>query len=110
MYHILHEQHVTSYIQAITVQDEKHDLLRNAIILLVSALQPASVPTSVVKVDPAPGFKALRDDEILLRHGIAIEMGREKNPNKNPVAERPVQEFELEIAKYHSAKVLSPVI
>ena len=78
-------------------------------ILLVSPLQPASGPTSVVRVDPAPGFKALRDDEILLRHGIAIEMGREKNPNKNPLAERAVQEFEIVVAKYHSAKVLSPV-
>ena len=102
-------EYVTSYIQAIVVQDEKHDSLRSAIILLVSPLQPASGPTSVVRVDPAPGFRALRDDEILLRHGIAIEMGREKNPNKNPVAERAVQEFEIEVAKYHSAKVLSPV-
>ena len=76
---------------------------------MVSPLKPAYGLTSVVRVDPAPGFKALRDDEIVLRYGIAIEMGREKNPNKNPVAERAVQEIEMEIAKYHSAKVHSPV-
>ena len=70
-------EYVTSYIQAITLQDEKNDSLRSAIILLVSPLQPAAGPTAVVRVDPAPGFKALRDDEILLRHGIAIEIGRE---------------------------------
>ena len=72
-------------------------------------MQPAAGPTAVVRVDPAPGFKALRDDEILLRHGIAIEIGREKNANKNPVAERAVQEFEMETAKENSSKTLSPV-
>ena len=52
-----------------------------------------------MRVDPALGFQALTDDNFLQEHHIVIEIGRHKNINKNPVAERAVQEFEEEIGK-----------
>jgi len=50
-----------------------------------------------VHVDPAPGFCALATDPILLSHGITLEIGRVKNPNKNPVAERTIEELSVEL-------------
>jgi len=45
-------------------------------------------PPAMVHSDPAPGFKAI----VLLLHQyrITLELGKAKNPNKNPVAERAV--------------------
>ena len=43
-----------------------------------------------------PGFCAIAADPILLSHGITFEIGRVKNRNKNPVAERAIEELGLE--------------
>ena len=102
-------EYVTSYLQAIIVPDEQRDSLRNALMQLSLPLLPTAGPATVIRVDPAPAFQALEDDEILARHNIHVEVGRIKNPNKNPVAERAVQEFENELAKDHPSKVLSPL-
>ena len=56
-------------------------------------------PTAVIRTDPPHGFKALVDDPLLKKHRITIELGQAKNPNKNPVAERAVQELELELLR-----------
>ena len=53
--------------------------------------------TAVVKVDPARRFQSLMDDELLGRLRIPSELGSTKNPNKNPVAEKAVQELEDEL-------------
>ena len=80
-------EYVSSYTQAIIVPDEKHDSLRDALLQLVGVLKPVSGPPSVVRVDPAPGFQALKNDKVLDKHNIVLEIGRHKNDNKNPVAE-----------------------
>ena len=53
----------------------------------------------MIRVDPAPGFQALKEDVLLRRNHITIEIGRVKNVNKNPVAEKAVQELETEILR-----------
>jgi hypothetical protein len=92
-------EHVTSYTQAIIIPNERHESLRDAIIQLAVVLKPTNGPPTIVRVDPAPGFQALADDTFLQEHNIVIEVGRHKNINKNPVAERAIQEFEEEISK-----------
>ncbi|ESO82843.1 hypothetical protein LOTGIDRAFT_155879 [Lottia gigantea] len=56
--------------------------------------------TDFVRVDSAPGFVALREDSALLQLGITLDMGRIKNPNKNPVAEKAIAELIDEIVRY----------
>ena len=48
-------------------------------------------------VDPAPGFCALSSDPIPLSHRITLDIGRVKNPNKNPVTERAIDELGLQL-------------
>ena len=49
------------------------------------------------RVDPAPGFVSLSNDEELRRHKITVEIGRVKNVNKNPVAEKCIAELSDEL-------------
>ena len=42
----------------------------------------------MIRVDPAPGFMALRKDETLKSLRLSLEIGCVKNLNKNPVADR----------------------
>ena len=62
-------------------------------------IRPIDGPQAVIRVDPAPGFLALKDDALLGEHNISLDLGRVKNINKNPVAERGVEELELELLK-----------
>ena len=60
------------------------------------------VPPAVIRVDPAPGFMALRNDETLKSLRLSLEIGRVKNPNKNPVVEKAILELEEELLKQES--------
>ena len=84
---------VTSYFSSVSLEDERHQTLCNAIGKLYLELRPMDGPTAVIRTDPPHGFKALIDDPLLKKHRIIIELGQAKNPNKNPVAERAVQEL-----------------
>ena len=90
---------VTSYTYTRLLESERHQDLRDAIVLLLAEVHPLDGPYAVIRTDPAPGFKALVNDQLLNRHRISIELGRPKNVNKNPVAERAIPELEDEILR-----------
>ena len=50
-----------------------------------------------IRIDPGPGLEASTNDPELKRLGIILHIGRHKNKNKNPVAERVIEELGLEI-------------
>ncbi|ESO87944.1 hypothetical protein LOTGIDRAFT_165964 [Lottia gigantea] len=60
-------------------------------------MKPNDGPPVSVRVDPAPEFTPLVSDQTLLKLGISLEVGRIKIPDKNPVAERAIQELEDEL-------------
>ena len=74
----------TSYTVASIVPDEKTNSLRETIARLCLDLRPISGPPVTVRVDPAPGFVAIKEDLTLKQLGIFLEIGRIKNINKNP--------------------------
>ena len=90
---------VTSFTAAKIIPDENHTTLRSGLVELCLPMRPYEGPPAKIRVDPAPGFKSLRNDEQLLQLKLSIDMGREKNRNKNPVAEKAVQEVEIELLK-----------
>ena len=51
----------------------------------------------MIRVDPARGFMALRNDETLKSLRLSLEIDRVKNLNKNLVAERAILELEEEL-------------
>ena len=84
---------VTSFTTSCLIEDERHDTLRDVLIRLCIDLRPLDGPIAVIHTDPAPGFKSLVDDKRLRHHRMSIELGRIKNPNKNPVAEKAIREL-----------------
>ena len=89
----------TSFTASCLLDDERRDSIRSSLLRLCLELRPLSGPPSVIRVDPAPGFASLCGDEILRQYGFAVEIGRVKNPNKNPVAEKCVAELGDELLR-----------
>ena len=66
------------YTLTTLIKSEKHEDLRNALIVLSSQLRSLHDGSATGRVDPAPGFCALATNPILLSHGITLEIGRVK--------------------------------
>jgi hypothetical protein len=90
----------TSFTSASIIPDEKSVTLRDSLTALFVRLHSPDGPPAVVRVDPAPGFIALQNDPTIHRLGMSLEIGRVKNVNKNPVAEKAVAEVEEELRRH----------
>ena len=89
---------VTSFTATQLVKSEKKEDLRDGIIILCSTMKSLAIHITV-RIDSGPGLIALVDDPILKSHDISLVLGRTKNKNKNPVAEKSVLEIGNEILK-----------
>ena len=87
----------SSFTLTLLLPDETGDSLKEGLINTVLPIKHIS--DCIVLVDEAPGFSILVKDKILNQLGITIEIGRTKNVNKNPTAERAVQEVEKEFKR-----------
>lgn len=90
---------LTSFTSAKIIPNEQKDSLKSAIVETTADLKSAS--GCVIRADGAVAFQSLSKDSSLAKHGITIEIGRLKNRNKNPIAEKAIQELELELKKQH---------
>ena len=84
------------------IDNEGKASIREAIVLSTAELIHAGGPQ--VKVDNASALQALVGDAELTRYKIAIDLARKKNKNRNPVAEKAVQEFKQEKLKFKLTK------
>lgn len=87
----------TSYTSTRFIPNETAEALREGLALQCLELHTVGAQPCVVKVDPAPGFQALRNDTRLKQLGICLEIGDAKNANKNPVCDKAISELELVI-------------
>ena len=71
--------------------------LSAALTWLLIGLHPLDGPRAIVCVDPAPGFASMSNNDSIKHFNVTIEVGRVKNKNKNPVAEKAVCEVEEEL-------------
>ena len=81
------------------LENEKHDTIRDALILSITQLRPTNDTVVYIRVDSAPGIESLRDDPILSSLNIILDFGRVKNVNKNPVAEKNCRELGNELLR-----------
>ena len=93
-------ENTTSFTASCIIDDERHDTLRDALIRLCIEMHPLDEPSAVIRTDPAPGFTRLSNDELLKKHRISIEIGRIKNINKNPIAEKAIRELRDELLRH----------
>ncbi|KAI8488904.1 hypothetical protein Bbelb_334220 [Branchiostoma belcheri] len=73
--------------------------LRDGLVTLCTPLRLFDGPPATVRCDPAPGFQALVQDSWLANNHIQVDLGQHKNVNKNPVAERAIEEVREELRK-----------
>jgi len=90
---------VTSYTKACIIPDETAKTIGDSLICLCVDLVPLDGPPLLVRVDPAPCFQSLVRSGALEHHRIALDIGHAKNVNKNPVAEKCIQELEEELLR-----------
>jgi hypothetical protein len=88
---------VTSYTLSRIIASERHQDIRDALLVMCAEIRCLGDIKLTIRVDPAPGMVALQKDAALVRYGITLEVGRVKNKNKNPVAERAVEELGTEL-------------
>lgn len=93
-------EHVTSFTNTCILNSEQKDSLREGIIKTCIELRSLDGPPAVVRVDGASGLKGLVDDELLRKCNMVVDIGNPKNKNKNPIAERAVEELEEELRKH----------
>ena len=92
-------ENVTAFTQARIIDNERADTMREALTEMCVEFVPLDGPPAIIRTDNAPCFRALHDDKFLTSHRICIETGRSKNVNKNPIAEKAIQELQREIQK-----------
>ena len=102
---VLHEC-VTFYTVSTLLPNERHDTLRDALISLCIKMRKLDSSLAVIRTNLAPCFMALDNDPVLHDHRIVLEIGRLKNRNENPVAERTFQELDLELLRQDSQSPL----
>jgi hypothetical protein len=90
---------VSSYTTAVMIPSERAEHLLDGVIQTVLPLHPIDGPSSSIRVDPAPGFQHLEKTQPLNIYGIEFQLGRVKNPNKNSIADKAIQELESEIMR-----------
>ena len=87
---------LTSFTTATFVNDETAQELKNGLLL---CCLPLKFDQSMVRVDCASGLQKLAKSSSLAEHNLILDIGRSKNVNKNPIAERANQELEIELLK-----------
>ena len=87
---------VSSYTRTMIIADEQHGTLRDALLILCSDFKSPGDGIIHIRVDAAPAFQHLATDTTLTQKGITLVLGHVKNVNKNPVAEKAIQELGLE--------------
>ena len=107
---LVFRESVTPFTSGCFVDSERHATVRESLLCLFAVLCPPDGPNGTIRTDSAPGFQALAEGTSLQQHGIVIDLGCTKNRNKNPVAEKAVQELKAEILHQDpSSDPVSPI-
>lgn len=102
---------VTSFTLSCLMDDERKDTFRDAVTHLCMGLCPFDGRFAVDRTGPSPGFAALAGDESLATHRLVVEVGNAKNINKNPVAEKAIQEIQGEILRLEpNCRAVTPLM
>lgn len=93
---------VSAYTLARLIPSEKTEDVREGLISIMSHFRGPDSPCAVIRTDNAASFSAIYRTDGLKCLATKLELGHVKNPNKNPIGERGIQELESEIKTYHS--------
>ena len=87
-------ENISSFTTAKFIANEQAETLKEGLLILCTQFTGPSV---CVRVDPASGWRSLVTSKSLDKLGIKLEMGSEKNKNKNAIVDRAIDELHGEI-------------
>ena len=90
---------ISSFTDAVLVDDETAVTLKEGVILLMSRLRSPVGPGAVIRTDPATALNSLTKNKDLARLNITVEIGEPKNVDHNPIAEKAVRELKDEMLR-----------
>ena len=90
---------ISSFTDAMIVQNEQAVTLREGIATLASKLRSPLSHQAIIRTDPASALRSLLNDDYLKSCNMSIELGDEKNINKNPIAEKAIEELRVELVR-----------
>ena len=96
---LLVRENVTSYSDAVFISSEAAESLKEGLACIINKLRPLAGTPICVRVDGATGFQALCKDRLLRSLNITLEVGEAKNSNRNPIAERGIEDFHAEVCR-----------
>ena len=91
----------TSYTLAEFIKNETTKEVSSALIRLCNLMKPSKLSAIKVRLDPAPAHKSMMNtvsrNSSLAKNNIYLELGRSKNPNKNPCIDKAIRECHREL-------------
>ena len=96
---LLVRENVTSYSDALFIASESAESLKEGLARIINKFRPLAGTPLCVRVDGATGFQSLCNDRLLRSLNINLEVGEAKNTNRNPIAERGIEDFHAEVCK-----------
>ena len=88
---------VSAFTTAKIISNEQANTMKEGLLILCAQLCSYSGPTISVRVDPATGWRSVAMSKDLEKLGICLQIGSEKNRNKNAIADRAISELHAEI-------------
>ena len=96
---LLVRENITSYSDAVFISSEGADSLKEGLARILNKFRPLAGTPLCVRVDGATGFQSLLNDRLLHSLNINLEVGEAKNSNRNPIAERGIEDFHAEVCR-----------
>ena len=89
----------TGFLSTALSRSEKQDDLEQSLIATITPFKSSTL-TSNIRVDQAPGFKAIfKNPHNLSKMGINLELADQKNKDGVAIVDRKIQELEIELSK-----------
>ena len=96
---LLVRENISSLIHGTLISSESSQSLRDGLLIALSRFRPSSGAEVKIRLDGATGFQGLITDPTLKSFHINLEIGEAKNINRNPIGERSISEFHIELCK-----------
>ena len=96
---MLLRESVSAFTDATIIVNERSETLKESLPMLLHRFRSPLGHHATVRTDPASSLRSLATDKCLRSSNISIELGDEKNVNKNPISEKGIEELRSEIVK-----------
>ena len=95
---LLLREDISSLTDGVIIQNETTEEVKGGLIQMLSRFRPLLSFKALIRLDGQPCFQSLSNN-CLKELNVEIEIGQAKNINRNPIAERAVQDFHEELCK-----------